>query len=140
MVDGVNNGIHGVLVRIRDDDGNVMPGFITVPCVFILKFFSNLSQLISTSLSLCVSLSLVLSLSLDIIAGVTIHDMGYKMGLNGIDNAKISFDNVRVPRENLLNKESEVNVHFRNIQINDIHFDETCFRLLVDAVFTKKTI
>ena len=31
------------------------------------------------------------------------------MGLNGIDNAKISFDNVRVPRENLLNKESEVN-------------------------------
>ena len=34
--------------------------------------------------------------------------MGIKMGLNGIDNAKISFDNVRVPRENLLNKESEV--------------------------------
>ncbi|XP_063680458.1 uncharacterized protein LOC134815798 [Bolinopsis microptera] len=61
----VNNGIHGVLVKIRDDEGNTMPG-------------------------------------------LTIHDMGIKMGLNGIDNAKISFDNVRVPRENLLNKESEV--------------------------------
>ena len=36
--------------------------------------------------------------------------MGIKMGLNGIDNAKISFDNVRVPRENLLNKESEVSM------------------------------
>ena len=34
--------------------------------------------------------------------------MGIKMGLNGIDNAKVSFDNVRVPRENLLNKDSEV--------------------------------
>ena len=42
------------------------------------------------------------------VAGVTIHDMGIKMGLNGIDNAKIMFDNVRVPRENLLNKESDV--------------------------------
>ena len=36
--------------------------------------------------------------------GVTIEDMGYKMGLNGVDNAKLSFDNVRIPRENLLNK------------------------------------
>jgi len=39
--------------------------------------------------------------------GVTIHDMGRKMGLNGIDNAKISFDNVRIPRTNLLNSYSE---------------------------------
>ncbi len=30
--------------------------------------------------------------------------MGYKMGLNGVDNAKLAFHNVRVPRENLLNK------------------------------------
>ena len=40
--------------------------------------------------------------------GVTVHDMGRKIGLNGIDNAKISFDNVRVPRENLLNRYSDV--------------------------------
>ena len=40
--------------------------------------------------------------------GVIIEDMGYKMGLNGVDNAKLSFDNVRIPRENLLNKYSDV--------------------------------
>lgn len=37
-----------------------------------------------------------------------VEDMGYRMGLNGVDNAKLLFDNVRVPRENLLNKYSEV--------------------------------
>ena len=41
--------------------------------------------------------------------GVEIHDMGHKMGLNGVDNAKFYFHNVRVPRENLLNKFSDVN-------------------------------
>jgi acyl-CoA oxidase len=40
--------------------------------------------------------------------GVTIEDMGYKMGLNGVDNAKLSFNNVRVPREALLNRWSDV--------------------------------
>lgn len=40
--------------------------------------------------------------------GVTIEDMGYKMGLNGVDNAKLSFDHVRVPREALLNRWSDV--------------------------------
>ena len=39
---------------------------------------------------------------------VRVEDMGYKMGLNGVDNAKLIFDNVRVPRENLLNKYSDV--------------------------------
>lgn len=45
---------------------------------------------------------------LKIMPGVTVEDMGYKIGLNGIDNAKISFHNIRVPRENLLNKFSDV--------------------------------
>lgn len=40
--------------------------------------------------------------------GVTIEDMGYKMGLNGVDNAKLAFDHVRVPREALLNRWSDV--------------------------------
>ena len=34
--------------------------------------------------------------------GVTINDMGHRMGLNGVDNALLSFDNVKVPRTNLL--------------------------------------
>ncbi len=65
LVDGTNHGIHGVMVRIRDNDLKVIPG-------------------------------------------VTVEDMGYKMGLNGVDNAKLSFDHVRVPRENLLNRYSDV--------------------------------
>ncbi len=36
--------------------------------------------------------------------GITIKDNGYKMGLNGVDNGKIWFDKVRIPRENLLDK------------------------------------
>ena len=39
---------------------------------------------------------------------VRVEDMSYKMGLNGVDNAKLGFDNVRVPRENLLNKYSDI--------------------------------
>ena len=35
--------------------------------------------------------------------------MGKKFGLNGVDNARIRFDNIRVPREALLNKFSDVN-------------------------------
>jgi hypothetical protein len=36
--------------------------------------------------------------------GVEIHDCGYKVGLNGIDNGAIRFTNVRVPRDNLLDR------------------------------------
>merc|ERR1712012_344026 len=46
--------------------------------------------------------------NLKTIPGATIEDMGYKMGLNGVDNAKLSFDNVRVPRTALLNRYSDV--------------------------------
>lgn len=65
IVKGKNEGIHAVLVRMRDNDMKIMPG-------------------------------------------VTVEDMGYKMGLNGVDNAKLSFDNVRIPRINLLNRYSDV--------------------------------
>merc|ERR1719249_135757 len=34
--------------------------------------------------------------------------MGHKMRLNGVDNAKLTFNNVRVPRVNLLNKFSDI--------------------------------
>ena len=40
--------------------------------------------------------------------GVTVEDMGHKMGMNGVDNAKMAFNQVRVPRENLLNKYSDI--------------------------------
>jgi len=45
---------------------------------------------------------------LEPVPGVLVEDMGHKMGLNGVDNAKLTFDNVRVPRTNLLNKFSDI--------------------------------
>ena len=40
--------------------------------------------------------------------GVTTSDCDYKGGLPGVDNGRIMFDHVRVPRENLLNRYADV--------------------------------
>ena len=40
--------------------------------------------------------------------GITSEDDGPKGGLNGIDNGRLRFDHVRVPRENLLNRYGDV--------------------------------
>ncbi|WP_346386208.1 acyl-CoA dehydrogenase [Nocardioides sp.] len=40
--------------------------------------------------------------------GVRIEDDGLKLGLNGVDNGRIWFDGVRIPRENLLNRFADV--------------------------------
>jgi len=61
IVEGENHGVHAILVPLRNDQNELMPG-------------------------------------------VTVKDCGYKMGLNGVDNGRIWFDQVKVPRENLLNK------------------------------------
>ncbi|GAA3516413.1 acyl-CoA dehydrogenase [Dietzia aurantiaca] len=57
----LRHGVHCLLVPIRDEAGNDMPG-------------------------------------------VTITDHGHKGGLLGVDNGRIRFDEVRVPREALLNR------------------------------------
>ncbi|WP_295651115.1 acyl-CoA dehydrogenase [uncultured Dietzia sp.] len=57
----LRHGVHCLLVPIRDDAGDVMPG-------------------------------------------VTITDHGHKGGLLGVDNGRIRFDEVRVPRAALLNR------------------------------------
>ncbi|WP_313407690.1 acyl-CoA dehydrogenase [Aeromicrobium sp.] len=44
----------------------------------------------------------------DDLPGVTTSDCGYKGGLGGVDNGRIMFDQVRVPRENLLNRYGNV--------------------------------
>lgn len=62
---GERHGVHAVLVPIRDEAGNALPG-------------------------------------------VTLTDCGRKMGLNGVDNGRIVFDQVRVPRENLLDRYGQV--------------------------------
>ena len=65
IVDGENHGVHAILVPIRDEDSNLMPG-------------------------------------------VTVKDCGYKMGLNGVDNGRLWFDQVRVPKDNLLNRFGDI--------------------------------
>lgn len=45
----------------------------------------------------------------NVLDGVTIKDCGYKMGLNGVDNGRIWFDNVEVPVENLLDRFGAIN-------------------------------
>ena len=40
--------------------------------------------------------------------GVRIEDCGEKMGLNGVDNGRLWFDQVRVPRDALLNRYADV--------------------------------
>ncbi|WP_030591343.1 acyl-CoA dehydrogenase [Streptomyces anulatus] len=44
----------------------------------------------------------------EVAPGVDIEDDGRKMGLNGVDNGRIRFDGVRVPREALLNRFADV--------------------------------
>lgn len=63
--DGTKHGVHCLVVPIRDDKGEDLPG-------------------------------------------VTTSDCHYKGGLPGVDNGRIQFDQVRVPRENLLNKYADV--------------------------------
>ncbi|WP_141811273.1 acyl-CoA dehydrogenase [Nocardia bhagyanarayanae] len=62
---GENQGVHCLLVPIRDEQGADLPG-------------------------------------------VTTSDDGLKGGLLGVDNGRIVFDHVRVPRENLLNRYADV--------------------------------
>ncbi len=62
---GERHGVHAVLVPVRDEAGNALPG-------------------------------------------VTLSDCGRKMGLNGVDNGRIMFDQVRVPRANLLDRYGQV--------------------------------
>src|SRR6478736_4262604 len=40
--------------------------------------------------------------------GITIEDCGRKMGLNGVDNGKIEFKNVVIPKDNMLDRFSSI--------------------------------
>jgi acyl-CoA oxidase len=43
-----------------------------------------------------------------VLDGVRIEDCGRKVGLNGVDNGRIWFDQVRIPRDNLLDRYADV--------------------------------
>jgi acyl-CoA oxidase len=65
VVGGENHGVHCLLVPLRDEHSNTLPG-------------------------------------------IRIEDCGEKLGLEGVDNGRIWFSNVRVPRDNLLNRYADV--------------------------------
>jgi acyl-CoA oxidase len=65
VVGGEPRGVHALLVPIRDEQGEPMPG-------------------------------------------VRIEDCGAKLGLDGVDNGRLYFDHVRVPRDALLDRYAEV--------------------------------
>ncbi|MEC7520232.1 MAG: acyl-CoA dehydrogenase [Myxococcota bacterium] len=44
----------------------------------------------------------------NLLPGVSVEDCGHKMGLNGVDNGRLWFDHVQVPRENLLDRYASV--------------------------------
>ncbi|MEM9864674.1 MAG: acyl-CoA dehydrogenase [Myxococcota bacterium] len=44
-----------------------------------------------------------------LLPGVSIEDCGHKMGLNGVDNGRLWFDHVKVPRDYLLDRYASVN-------------------------------
>jgi acyl-CoA oxidase len=46
-----------------------------------------------------------------LLRGITVKDCGYKMGLNGVDNGRLWFENVVVPKENLLNKYGDIDAN-----------------------------
>jgi acyl-CoA oxidase len=57
--------------------------------------------------------------------GITLGDCGLKNGNDGIDNGFIIFDNHRIPRENLLNRFSNVTedgTFQSNIESPDVRF------------------
>ncbi|MBZ4043995.1 acyl-CoA dehydrogenase family protein [Flavobacterium hibisci] len=45
----------------------------------------------------------------NVLNGITIGDCGHKMGLNGVDNGTIRFNNVVIPKENMLDRFASVN-------------------------------
>ena len=65
IVGDSNHGIHTVMVPIRDENNNLLPGIKVVDC-------------------------------------------GHKIGLNGVDNGRIWFDQVVVPKQNLLNRFGDI--------------------------------
>ena len=64
---------------------------------------------------------------------VKVWDMGYKIGLNGIDNAALWFDNVRIPKENLLNATSNIDENDNFISKVDDNSERKRKRFLILA-------
>ncbi len=102
IIDGTDYGVHSFVVQVRNREGQLMPGeLLHWNSHFILAStcdaVSNESELITTILS-----------------GVLIGDCGKKMGRDGIDNGWMQFNNVHIPRTEMLMKWAKVSREVRN--------------------------
>ncbi|KAL0910343.1 hypothetical protein M5K25_021316 [Dendrobium thyrsiflorum] len=116
---------HGSNVRgietIATFDKNTQEFFINSPCESAQKYwiggaakhathtiiFSQL-HINGTSQGVHAFIGQIRDANGNIMSNVRIADCGHKIGLNGVDNGRIWFDNFRVPRENLLNSVADV--------------------------------
>lgn len=53
--------------------------------------------------------------------GITVGCLGPKLGLNGLDNGFVMFNNYRIPRKNLLNKNSDVSPDGKYLSSKDLN-------------------
>jgi len=86
-----HEGIQGFLVKLRDENYNILPGII-------------------------------------------IEDMGHKIGCNGVDNGKIQFNNITVPKDALLNAYAEINND--NVFISTIEKPRERFLKIADQLLS----
>lgn len=116
---------HGSNVRgietVTTYDSNTGEFVINTPCESAQKYWIGgaanhathtvvFSQLIIEGKSLGVHAFIAQIRDADgnICPNIRIAECGHKIGLNGVDNGRIWFDNVRIPRENLLNSVADV--------------------------------
>ena len=66
--------------------------------------------------------------------GIRVEDCGYKLGLNGVDNGKIWFDKVVIPRENMLNKYGDIDAQGK--YVSAIPSDDKRFFTMLGALVT----
>lgn len=60
-----------------------------------------------------------------VLDGIRIEDCGYKMGLNGVDNGRIAFEHVFVPRDALLDRYAQVDA--QGTYTSDIRSEDARF-------------
>lgn len=111
---GECRGIHPFIVQLRDENTHEpLPGMCELAYIrlFVMKKL-YIFYIVSLSLSLFLKLYLRLKLNIFImkkfILGIKIGEIGTKLGMNATNNGFLGFENVRIPRENMLMKNSQV--------------------------------
>ncbi|KAG7307382.1 hypothetical protein JYU34_007569 [Plutella xylostella] len=123
-IDGTNQGLHGFVVPVRDPATlETYPGLVVGDMgeKIGVNGIDNGRQLCGRSLARWLITpdgtnhglhGFVVPVrdpaTLETYPGLVVGDMGEKIGVNGIDNGFIMFNQYRIPRENLLNRTADV--------------------------------